>query len=130
MDFLSFIPKTAAYGATAALGSIYLFGSQMQINLPLVNSSAPLWMASFGAGMLSSLVADLVHNVVKDEISLEEKAGDQPSLFLGALVAGTTFNVMLYVLNEHLPGEYGWIRAFAVGAGSEIAASYALKMLM
>ena len=128
-DDMVWLPKAIVHAACASAGTVFLVGANSYARLPYLGTSAPLWLVSFGAGALASLSSDAVHTFVKDEIHLKQKAQDEASLFLGAVLSGLFFYGSFYLTGPDLANEVGYIKSFAVGAGSEIAASFLANMI-
>ena len=86
-------------------------------------------MVAFAGGALASLASDAVHSFVKDEIHLKQKAQDEASLFLGTVLSGLFYYGSFYLTGPDLASQLGYFKCFAVGAGSEIAASFLANVL-
>lgn len=129
-DFI-WLPKALIHGATSSAGTVFLVGMNTYARLPYFGQgvSAPLWAVAFAGGVIASLASDAVHNYVKDEIHIKQKAQDEASLFLGAVLSGLFFYGSFYITGPDLANDIGYVKSFAVGAGSEIAASFIANMI-
>ena len=124
----SWIPKSVAQGALSAFGGYCLLGNP-RFEIPYLNTSAPGYLVNFLVGVASSLISDGVHSFVKKDVHISRKAQDEASLLLSSVLSGFLFNAGLYVTNTNLPGDFGMVSGFAVGAGSDIASSFVVDVL-
>ena len=124
----SWLIKAGLHSTFSALGTMYLFGSA-QFNLPFANTPAPLWVLGAGAGLVSSLASDYIHEFVKEEIPLKEKAQDEASLLIGAGVSAGSFLLALHLVDRRMIHDYGMVSALAVSVGAELGASFLVNAL-
>ena len=127
--FIHTLEKAGLNGAIAGVATCGLFGTKAAVYVPFVNSTAPLYALAFGVGALGSVTGDLVHQFIKSEIHISEKASDSASLFLGMGINGGMFAALLYVFDPLVLSDFGVIQAFGVGAASEFAGSASYSYL-
>ena len=125
----SWLLKSAIHSSLSALGTIYLFGMNARFEIPYVNTIAPLWSLGAVSGAVASLSSDYVHEFVKEEIPLKEKAQDEASLVISSLVSAGTFIAALHLSNQNMIADYGVASAVAVSVGAELLSSFAVNAL-
>lgn len=124
------LTKAGIHGILTSGASVGIIGVGNNVNIPFLNVTVPLYIVMFGVGVASSALSDVVHQIVKDDIPLSRKGADQASLVLGAVASGYALQMALALLNPKLPGEFGFATSFAIGAGSELGASFIQNMIM
>lgn len=125
---LDCLEKSLFQGAAAGGVSVLLHGTTVQIDLPYINQRLPLWVITSGLGVLGSFANDLIHFVVKPEVHLKQKAADQTSMILAGVVGAVSYTGGLYLLEPRLIESFGYINSLLLGAGSELAGSYAFHL--
>ena len=128
-DDLVWLPKALVHGAVSSAATVYLTGASTARIDTLDGIMVPFWAVSFAGGVISSLASDAIHTIVKDEIHLKQKAEDEASLFLGALLSGLIYYGSFYLTGPDIANDIGYVKGIAIGAASEIAASFLGNML-
>lgn len=120
---LQAIEKAGINGIVAGATTCALWGQKSAVYVPYINSTAPLYALAFGVGAIGSLTGDAVHQFIKSEIHISEKAKDSASMFLGLGINGAMFAGLLYAFDPSVLRDFGVIQAFTLGAGSEFVGS-------
>ena len=120
------LEKAGINGLIAGAATIPLFGTDATIFVPFANSSAPLSVLAFAVGATGSIVGDLAHCFIKDDVDISEKWKDRASLISGVVINGALFAGLLHMYDPKILEDFGKLKAVAVGGGAEFAgaASY------
>ena len=124
----SWLMKAGIHSGLSALGTMYLFG-QARFELPFTRMPTPLWVLGAGAGLIASLASDYVHEFVKEEIPLKQKAQDEASLLIGSAISAGSFLLALHLVDSRMIHDYGLVSAVGVSVGSELASSFLVNAL-
>ena len=127
--FFDSLEKSGINGLVAGLTTIPLFGSDATIFVPFANSSAPLSVLAFAVGGFGSLVGDLTHSFIKNEIHVSEKWKDRTSLIAGVGINAGLFAGLLYCYDPAVLRDFGTMQALAVGGLSEFVGSASYSYL-
>ena len=123
MTFIHAIEKAGINGIVAGISTIPLFGSDATIYVPMAKSSAPLYVLAFAVGGVGSLVGDLAHTFIKNEIHISEKSKDKTSLIAGIAINAGLFAGLLYCYDPQVFNDFGTLKALGVGGASEFVGS-------
>lgn len=121
--FMEAVEKAGINGIIAGGATAYLFGTSSKVvNLfGRGRMSFPLLAGIVGAG--GSLVGDATHLTIQEAIPVSQKFNDQASVITGLAINGGLFAGLLYLYQPAILNDMGFIQAFAVGAGAEVAGS-------
>lgn len=118
--------KAGLNGIAAGAGTLAIYGTSAKVYMPYFGSNVSLPAVAFGLGAVGSLLGDLAHKFIKDDVDISEKWKDRTSLLAGVGLNGALFTGLLYCYNQDVANDFGYATAFLVGAGSEFlgTASY------
>ena len=97
--------------------------------LPIVNRVVPIWLFGGVIGFVASHINDIVHNFVKSEVHLREKALSEEAMLIAAIVGAGTFTGGLYLLNPGYVGGIGLGACMGIGAGGELIGSWLFNFI-
>lgn len=124
------IEKAGINGIITGAATAALFGLNASVRTPFVEKhTMPLYVLTALGGGLSSIVTDGVHEFVQEEIPVSKKANDQVSVLTSLALNGALFYGSLYLFNANVANDFGALKAFAVGAGSEWVGSASYTQL-
>ena len=126
--YLEPVEKSAIQGAVTALATGLYYGMDQRANIPLVGTTNLTYIA-FGVGAVASIVNDIVHKFVFEEIHVSKKAEDQASMVLAAGLGAVIYNYSLCAINPNLCRDTGIVTNSFIGGGSEIAGSLIYNLL-
>ena len=129
MSFTSKAEKSIIHGATSAIGAVIVGGYRTRVLIPFFESDCPLWCIGAGAGIITSMANDFIHDYILPDIPVNQKVKSESAMVLGVALSGLIFTGSLYAVNPHLPMEFGVLNALGVGAGAEVVAGYTLDIL-
>lgn len=115
--------KAGLNGLTAGAATLVLFSPKAKIYSEFAQSNVPLACLGFGAGVLGSLIGDLVHKFVNNDVEISEKWKHRTSLLSGIGINGVLYTAILCAYNKEVCKDYGFALAFLVGSGSEFIGS-------
>ena len=131
MDFgraLEPIEKSAIQGAVTAIATGAYFGMRQKATIPIIGITNLTYVA-FGVGAAASIVNDLIHKFVFEEIHISEKAQDQASMVLAAGLGAVVYNYSMCLVNPNLCRDTGILTNSIIGGGSEIAGSFLYNLI-
>lgn len=127
------LTKHAVHGGLYTVASQAMSGFSYTANLRLRKGlggmSIPLPVAFFALGVMNSVMSDLAHTLIKEEIPAVAKFEDEASLAFSALYAGLMAPALAYVASPNLFRQVGPLKLAMIGAGSEVVSSFAQTML-
>ena len=123
---MDFFEKAGLNGIAAGAGTLTVFGTNAKVFMPYFGSNVNLAAVAFGLGAVGSLLGDLAHKFIKEEVDISEKWKDRTSLLSGVALNGALFTGLLYCYNREVANDFGYATAFLIGGGSEFigTASY------
>jgi hypothetical protein len=122
------LQKSAVNAGMVVAGS-YLSGHTFSsVALPFLGD-IPFWAFMGLIGVTTSLAIDVTHTMILDHIPINMKSESQKAMFLGSIVGAGVMVGSLYVISPNLLDQYGLFTAVLVGAGTEIASSFAYGLL-
>ena len=117
------VEKAGINGIVCGIGTLPLFGSRATITAPFTNSSMPLWLFATLIGAGSSLVGDIAHLAMKDDVAISEKWNNRSTLLVSAGVNAALFYGGMCVLSPQVGRDFGMIRSLIVAGGGELVGS-------
>ena len=121
--------KAGLNGIAAGAATLGLFGTKAKVYMPYFNSNVSLSALALGVGAVGSIIGDLAHKFIKDEVSISEKWKDRTSLLSGVAINGALFTGLLYLYNDQVAKDFGIATGFLVGGGSEFLGSASYNYL-
>ena len=121
--------KAGLNGVAAGAGTLCIFGTGAKVFMPYFGSNVNLGALAFGVGAVGSLVGDLAHKFIKDDVDISEKWKDRTSLLTGMAINGALFTGLLCLYDREVCKDFGYGMGFLVGAGSEFLGSASYNYL-
>lgn len=117
------LSKSATVGATAAVAS-YVMRPTTRINVTVLGTSLPLYLATCLAVGAGSSASALTHNLIFPALAIHERWGDAGAS--GVALATTTAGNYgaLYAMNSTAPSQIGLMQVAGYAIGAEIAGTY------
>ena len=112
---------------TGSVTGLY-YGMNAMARVPYVGDTKLMYIAT-AVGGFTSLINDLIHKFVKEEVHIAKKAEDQASLVIGAGVGAAIYHLSLTAINPSLAGDTGLGMNACIGAGSEIGGSFVYNLV-
>ena len=128
MTWASIIEKSVAQGAIIAGVAYFCYPNIRAIRVNWVNTLLPSWAVCASTGAIASVVSDQVHNFVKEEIHINQKASDEASMVIGAAISSASLYGVLYIMNRNLAAEFGYGCAVAAGTAGEFGAAFLVNL--
>lgn len=122
--FYDSIEKGAISGISTGLLSAFALSNTPLVMMPIINRPVPVWIFGALVGFGSSVATDSIHSLVKSEVHLREKALDEASMIIGALVGAGSFMGILALLSPQYVAEFGLYNALGVGASGDLIGSF------
>lgn len=110
-----------AAGITTAVSALF-FG--VNGNVSVAGFEMPALAALFATAYVSSYAGELVHDNVLPHISKNQKLAQIESTLVSPMASGAAVVALLMSTNMLGSGQNDALRAFAVGAGSNLAAQF------
>lgn len=131
---LNIVEKAALSGLITAGASAITTGARWSVPCPSLlgfgrGRTCPLFVFAGLAGILSSVVNDGVHYLVKNEIHINKKAQDDASLYLGAVIGAVSYYGVIYAINPFLVRDIGTWTILATGTGAETLSNFTYDYL-
>ena len=117
------VEKAGLNGLTAGAATLAFFTPKAKVFMPWANSNVPLSAVAFGVGATGSLIGDLIHKYVNNDVDISEKAKHQTSFYTGLAVNGALFCGLLCLYDKSVCDDFGWATAMGMGALSEFVGS-------
>lgn len=117
------IEKAGLNGLAAGAVTLTYFTPKAKVFMPWANSNVPLSAVAFGVGATGSLIGDLIHKYVIDDVDISEKWKHRTSLVTGLALNGGLFTGLLFLYDKSVCNDFGFGQAFGVGALAELAGS-------
>jgi len=114
--------------ATGGMARI-LLSETPQVLIPFLDRTVPIWLFGGVVGFVASHINDIVHRITKSEVHIREKALDEASMLIGAIVGGGSFVGVLALMNTDYVTGFGLYQALGVGAAGELIGSFAFNLL-
>lgn len=133
MNIVNFLQKGSVHGVISVLsGSILIRKMPTEaFRLANLNMNVPLWVFLFGAGLVSSVVSDTVHNFIREEVPLGQKFTDNVSLITSGLVGGGSMMGVFYLLKgQKAYVSFSPMMVFGMGMSAEILSDIILSTWM
>jgi hypothetical protein len=129
MDQTMQVVEKAALQAviTGGVTALY-YGMSAVARVPYCGDCKLMYVATVVGGV-TSLVNDLIHQFVKEEVHIARKAEDQASLLIGAGVGAAIYHLSLTAINPALARDTGLLMNASIGGGSEIAGSFVYNLI-
>ena len=117
------LEKAGINGAVCGAATLPLFGSSTRLQAPFTNSSMPLWLYAFLIGGGSSLVGDMAHLAMKQDVAISEKWNNRSTLLVSAGVNTALFFGTMCVLSPQVCRDIGIVRTAVIAGGGELVGS-------
>lgn len=126
---LHYVEKAVVSGAITGLATCFYFGSD---SLARVNFLGQVRLCYVGGaiGSITSVLNDVVHNYVLNEIPINKKAEEEVAMVLGAGTGALMYHFCLGTINPKLASDTGLLANASIGAGSELGSSFLFNLLM
>ena len=120
------VVKPLMNGAMCYLGAKAM-GISKPVFIPFTDQAyaAPMGLAILGTA--SSFGTELAHNFILPHINQHSKLGQMESMILSPVLNGGLLTGMAYLGNRSVMDNIGAGYLFGVGAGSEVASTYAFE---
>ena len=123
MTYMESLSKSATVGATSAV-AIYVMRPNARINVTLLGTSLPLYLATGLAVGAGSYASALTHDLIFLALHIDERWRDAGASTV-ALATTTAGNYgALYAMNSAAPGQVGLMQIAGFAIGAEVAGSY------
>lgn len=124
------VEKAGINGIITGAVTAGLFGLRAKVRTPFTDKNTmPLYVLTFLGGSVSSLITDGIHEFVQEEIPVSRKANDQVSVITSLALNAGLFYTALYLADPAIARDFGAMKAFAIGAGSEWVGSASYTQL-
>ena len=117
------VEKAGINGIVCGAGSAALFGTGATLRAPFTNSSMPMWLFSFLLATGSSLVGDVAHLAMKENVAISEKWNNRSTLLVSAGANAALFYGAMFTLTPGVCRDVGMIRTLLLAGGSELVGS-------
>lgn len=117
------IQKAGLNGITSGLATTAWFGSGARVYLGLANSEVPLYLLAFSAGATGSIMGDIAHSFIFDDVDISEKWKHRTSLITGITINAGLFVGLLCFYDKKVCDDFGWMLGAGVGGLSELVGS-------
>lgn len=121
--FLDMIEKAVLQGAVTGVATGVYFGVDQLAQVPYVGETKMCYVA-VGVGAVASVLNDLVHSYVLDEIPINKKAEEEAALVVGAGTGALMYHFGLSAINPKLAADAGLVANCVIGGGSELGSSF------
>ena len=130
---MSIIEKAAISSVVTGAASIVTTGAKWKVPCSIFGlmrgQTCPLYVFAALSGAIASMVNDGIHYLVKNEIHVSQKARDDASLYLGAVVGALSYYGTIYALNPYLARDIGTWTLVATGMGAETASNFIYDLI-
>ena len=123
------IEKAAIQGAVTGLATCAYYGMYTRAYVPYIGPTRLCYIAT-GVGALTSVLNDVVHKFLKEEVPIRKKAEDYASIALGASTGAVLYHYTMFLINPTLAEDTGLFTNAAIGGGSEFAGSFIYNLLV
>ena len=123
-NFTDSIEKGALQAAATGVLTFAVASKTPYVVMPIVNMVVPVWVFGATTGFAASLLNDVVHSYVKENIHLREKAQDEASMLIGAIVGAGTFLGVLGLMNTNYISELGLWSTLSIGSAGDLIGSF------
>lgn len=121
--FLEMIEKAILQGAVTGVATCAYFGMEQLAQVPLLGETKMCYVG-VGVGAVASVLNDLVHSYVLEEIPISKKAEEEAALVVGAGTGALMYHFGLSALNPKLASDAGLVANCVIGGGSELGSSF------
>ena len=128
-NYMDCVEKSTLQALSTGIMSHVLLKQTPYVGVPIINRNIPVWLFGGAVGFVASHINDAVHSFVKSEVHIREKAMDEASMIIGALVGGLTFVGVMSIIDTGYVKGFGLYNALGVGASGEIIGSFAFNLL-
>ena len=128
-SYLHPIEKAVIQGGITGLATCVYYGYNAQASVPYLGQTNLCYVAG-GVGALTSVINDVIHKFVKEEVPIRKKAEDYTSIGLGVGVGAVMYNYALCLVNPNLCRDTGIITNSIIGGGSEFAGSFLYNLFV
>ena len=118
--FLDAVEKAGLNGITAGALTLPIFGTQATVFVPMANSNVPLSALAFAIGAGGSIVGDILHKFINEEVDISEKWKDRTSLIAGVAINAGLFYGALCYFDPEVCKDFGTMTALCIGGGAEL----------
>ena len=129
MDYLHPLEKAIIQGATTGIFTCIYYGSDARAVIPYIGATNLCYVGA-GVGAISSIINDVAHSYIKEEIPIREKANDQMSVAVGVGIGALVYNYVLFLANPNLARDTGIIANSVIGGGGEFAGSFLYNLFL
>ena len=128
MDWMHPIEKSAIQGVVTGIATCAWYGTGAQARI--FGKQTKLCYIGAVAGAVTSILNDVVHSFVKEEIPVRKKAEDQLSIGIGVGTGAVMYNFVLLLANPNLARDTGVLTNAVVGGGSEFVGSFLYNLFV
>ena len=128
-NYLDCLEKSTMQAIATGVMSRVIMRDTPHVLIPLLNRTVPIWLFGGLVGFAASHINDGIHSLVKSEVHIREKALDEASMVIAALVGGITYWGILALLDTAYVEQFGYYNSFGTGAAGEIIGSFAFNLL-
>ena len=133
ITYMTVLEKAAITGGMTGLASMITTGAGWRVPCPQIlgfgSGACPLYVYAAVAGCLASAAADGVHYLVRNEIPINQKAQDEGSLYLAAIMGAASYWGVMYLSNPFLARDIGTATLLITGMAAEAGASLIYAMI-
>ena len=123
MTYMESLSKSATVGATAAVAS-YVMRPTARINVTLLGTSLPLYLATGLAVGAGSYTSTIVHDLIFPALHIDERWRDIGSSGVALASTSAANYGVLYAMNNGAPSQIGLMQIAGFAIGAEIAGTY------
>ena len=127
--FIDMAVKPITNGLMTYLGAKAL-GLNYDTNLPIIGKSYDAPMALAMAAVPASFVTEMAHNWILPGINQHSKMGQMEAMILSPVIQGGLLAAIVQAGGSVQLGNLGTAKVVGLGAGSEIASTYAFEGLV
>ena len=133
ITYLTVLEKAAITGGVTGVASMLTTGTRWSVPCPTFfgygSGTCPLWVYAILVGAAASGVSDAAHYLIRHAIPINQKAQDEGSLYLGAIMGALSYYGLMYISNPFLARDMGALTLLATGMGAEMGASFIYAMI-
>ena len=100
-SYMYTLEKAAIQGAVTGAATCLYYGMNALGRVPYFGDVKLCYIAA-GVGAGTSLINDVIHNFVKEEVHISKKAEDEASMVIGAGAGAAIYHLSLSALNPNL----------------------------
>lgn len=128
-SYLHPIEKATIQAGVTGLATCLYYGTYARATIPYIGTTRLCYVAA-GVGAVTSVINDVVHKYVKEEVPIRKKAEDYASIGLGVGIGAVMYNYSLCLVNPNLCRDTGIIANSIIGGGSEFGGSFLYNLFV